>query len=168
MTKLLLVEDNGTDAVWFKNVLRDVELRFFDKPEFEINHVEIMRDAVTEMRQHDFDIIFLDLNLPDSKGEDTLFQVSDFFHQYPVVILTGFSDEEFALETVKNGVQDYIMKEDLNVNTLYRTIRYSVERFSILMEKERLIHKLEDSLVRIKKLEKMVPICSSCKKNPEQ
>lgn len=164
MTKILLIEDNESDAFMFRRQIQETEKRYFKMPEYEIVHVERLEDGISAIRKGDIDITFLDLNLPDSKGDETIATISDYLNICAVVILSGLADEEFALQTVKLGVQDYILKEDLTPNNLYRVIRYSLERFHILSEKEMLIHKLEVSLDQIKKLEGLLPICSNCKK----
>ena len=79
------------------------------------------------MAKH-FDVILLDLGLPDSQGLDTLRTVRGEHRQVAIVVLTGRDDEELALQALKEGAQDYLVKGELQPTTLHRAIRYAVER----------------------------------------
>lgn len=87
------------------------------------------------MKTKSFDVLLLDLTLPDSDRQSTLDQILNFINIIPVIILTGLDDREFALQSLQKGVQDYLVKNDLDENRLTRSILYGIERHRIEHEK---------------------------------
>lgn len=121
--KILLVEDNPGDARLFQEMLTEV-----DSEQFELTHVESMKDALHSIGQEAYDVILLDLGLPDSQGIDTFNRVYEKARMVPIVILTGLSDEAFAITAMRQGAQDYLSKNDVESNLLVRAMRYAIER----------------------------------------
>jgi DNA-binding response OmpR family regulator len=74
------------------------------------------------------DVILLDLSLPDSKGFDTFSRVRMHARELPVIVLTGFDDEELASKALQDGAQDYLAKGGVNSQSLMRSVRFAVER----------------------------------------
>ena len=74
------------------------------------------------------DVVLLDLGLPDGQGFDAFKKVQAHAPAVPVVVLTGFDDETLAVEAIRHGAQDYLVKGDVDSKVLYRAVRYSVER----------------------------------------
>jgi len=70
----------------------------------------------------------LDLNLPDSSGVETYLKLKLQVPEIPVVVLSGFEDEEMALKAVREGAQDYLIKDQIDSNLLVRSLRYAIER----------------------------------------
>ena len=70
----------------------------------------------------------LDLNLPDNQGIETLVRVESEFPEIPIIVLTGQEDEAIAVEAVKQGAQDYLVKGTVDGNQLVRSLRYAIER----------------------------------------
>lgn len=134
--KILLIEDNKGDVVIIKELLKSTGLKF------EITHCSKLNQAIAELPDNDFDVILIDLGLPDSSGLDTFKKIKENNSLAPIVILTGLDDEELALTTVKEGAQDYLVKSQLSTNTISRSIKYSIERkhFEVLQKKN--IHRL--------------------------
>jgi len=126
---ILLVEDSPTDA----RLLQRVFLRA-DQQEWQMTHVERLSEAIDMIseNQHRFDIVLLDLHLPDSTGLDTLKAYRVAVPDIPVVVLTGLDDEDLALNTMTEGAQDYLVKDEITFQRLLRTIRYAIERGEIL------------------------------------
>ncbi len=112
------------------------------------------------------DCILLDFRLPDMDGISFIRDVVDRpdLKKIPVIMLTGQGDESIAAESLKSGVQDYLVKENLNSDLLSRSIKYAIDKKQSELEREKYIKEIEDALGRIKRLEGMLPICSSCKK----
>jgi signal transduction histidine kinase len=81
-----------------------------------------------KLNEEDFDVVILDLTLPDSSGLDTFTRVRDEFTQMPIVILTANNNKTDAIETVKHGAQDYIVKEHIENMQLALSVRYAIER----------------------------------------
>lgn len=92
-----------------------------------------------------FDVILLDLGLPDSRGLDTLRTLRGRNPYVAIVVLTGKEDEELALEALKQGAQDYLVKNELRGRELHRAIRYAVERSNF----EKMLRQSEERLKEI-------------------
>jgi signal transduction histidine kinase len=135
--KLLLVEDNAGDADLVREWLaeaRSIQLL--------VTHVEELSAAVRASGQQQFDVALLDLSLPDSHGLETLQRMRAACPAVPIVVLTGWQDEEAAVEAVREGAQDYLMKGRLEGLSLSRAIRHAIER-----------KKLEEQLRQAQKME---------------
>ncbi len=127
--KVLLVEDNPGDAFLIKDHFRKTKARAF-----ELTHVTFLDRAIINLEKNDFDIILLDLLLPDSQGLDTLLAIEEKAPRVPVVILTGMDDEELAIRAVRQGAQDYLVKGQVLGELLVHSLRYAIERKQIQEE----------------------------------
>ncbi len=121
--KLLLVEDNPADARLLHEYLKDAPAGTF-----QLHHVARLAAALEYLRQQTVELVLLDLGLPDSQGMETLTRVQTAGGQAPIVALTGLNDQAFALEVVRAGAQDYLVKGRFDGDQLVRTLRYAVER----------------------------------------
>jgi PAS domain S-box-containing protein len=121
--QVLLVEDNPGDARLIREMLRDNT-----DVKFDIQWVEELTDGLDSLRGKPIDIVLLDLMLPDSQGIDTFLAMQTESARIPTIILTGLDDEELAVEALRRGAQDYLLKGDLGSNLLRRSIRYAIER----------------------------------------
>lgn len=133
-THILVVEDNYQDFILFKEILGHIRGFFI-----QIDHADSLKSACERLKQNTFDIVFLDLFLPDSYGQETFTAVKSVTSA-PVVILSGMSDRKIALDIVKQGAQDYILKGEFDANLLEKAIVYSIERKKyqeVLEESER-------------------------------
>ncbi len=123
LAKVLLVEDSPSDAEVLQESLRQV-------PEwsFEFTWVETLAAALERLAQDSFDVLLLDLSLPDSTGTQTFLRAREAAPRLPIVVLTGNYDESVGLEAVRHGVQDYLIKSETDGPRVARAIRYAVER----------------------------------------
>jgi diguanylate cyclase (GGDEF)-like protein len=121
--KVLLVEDNPGDAR-----LVEILLSEEDSSGFEVIHVERLSEALERPDRSAFDVILLDLTLPDSSGLETVDQMRRAAPQTPVVVLSGQDDEETALQAIQSGAEDYLVKGRGDGELIARSIRYSIER----------------------------------------
>lgn len=122
--KVLLVEDNPGDAFLIQEVLADVS-----SVTFELTLVERLSSALEQLDSASFDVILLDLLLPDSQGLDTFVRLHQHVALIPIVVLTGLNDETLAIQAMQSGAQDYLVKGLVSGGELLmRTIRYSIER----------------------------------------
>ncbi|MFZ2653332.1 MAG: response regulator [Victivallales bacterium] len=120
---ILLVEDNPGDA----DLIR--ELLPVDGPDgVEIECVPRLSMALKCVKAVRFEIILLDLGLPDSQGIDTIRAMRRGAQDLPIVVLTGNQDEQIGLSAIREGAQDYLVKGLLDKNLLVRAIRYALER----------------------------------------
>jgi len=120
--KILLVEDNPGDARLVKEMLTEGY-----GEGFHLIHAEQLSQALERLNEAPIDVILLDLSLPDSNGLETMMKVRSA-SSFPIVVLSGFQDEELALEAVEKGAQDYLVKGQVNSGSLTRSIRYAIER----------------------------------------
>lgn len=121
--KILLIEDNPGDIRLIRELLSESQPSSVD-----ITVSERLSDGRSALVNQEFDVVLLDLTLPDSQGLETLRKVCPDAPHAAVVVLTGFDDEETALTSLREGAQDYLVKDRMDPDALWRAIRYSLER----------------------------------------
>jgi serine phosphatase RsbU (regulator of sigma subunit) len=121
--RILLVEDDPDDVWVMRNLLGDR----WDGP-FKLSHAELLSAGLERLADCAFDIILLDLSLPDSQGLETFFSMHAHAGDVPIVVLSGYNDESTAVKAVQAGAQDYLVKGQVDDNLLVRSIRYAIER----------------------------------------
>ncbi|MEM0966733.1 MAG: diguanylate cyclase [Verrucomicrobiota bacterium] len=94
----------------------------------ETTHVTTIESAKDKLARRRFDVILLDLNLPDSNTEETLQHSVSLAEMHPVIVLTGNDSEEVGVRAVQLGAQDYLVKGEYNDRMLLRALRYARER----------------------------------------
>lgn len=119
----LLVEDNPGDILLLRQML--AETSFWKAT---LTCTERLQNALTLCRQQTFDIVLLDLSLPDSHGYATFERIRQQIPQTPIILLTGSDDQDLALRAVRAGAQDYLVKGEINAALLIRGMRYAMER----------------------------------------
>ncbi len=117
---VLLVEDNPTDVLLAKEALAE-------QPHFEVVVAGRLSEALELLNARRFDVVLLDLGLPDSQGLEAL-RLHQSNPTVPVIVMTGRDDEELALQALHAGAQDYLVKSQLPDGLLGRSIRYAIER----------------------------------------
>ena len=142
MTPLLLVEDDPA----FSYVLRR-QIEEQSRESFRVEMVDCLEKALAQLRLGGYGCILLDLHLPDSRGMATFHQVRYAASDLPIVVLTGLDDREMAVQAVREGAQDYLVKGSVDGLLLVRSIRYAIERHGA-QEKWRTLS-LEDDLTGI-------------------
>lgn len=147
---ILLIEDNPGDALIINEMIKEV---YADN--FELDHFKRIKEGLEHVNE-DFDIMLLDLNLPDSQGIETFNIMNKHAPEVPIIILTGLLDEDLAINIVSEGAQDYLVKGQIDKQLLSRSIKYSIERKRIEIdlrkseEKYRsMVEKLESGLFLI-------------------
>lgn len=133
--EVLLVEDNLIDAQLIRRLLRRVGSAYY-----RITHVRTLNDAVLSAEELDPEVILADLNLPDSRGTQTVTSLQTSYPDIPLVIVSAWEDEAISLRSVKAGAQDYLVKGHIDATNLHRVIRYAVERKRTELELVRLAH----------------------------
>ncbi len=116
---ILLVEDNPTQSKLTSTILQ--------RRGFEVDSAETLEQALKKLARPTFDAILLDLSLPDSDGINTFSRVHAIT-DIPVVVLSAQDDRDLALQAVRQGAQDYLIKGMLSTDSLIRCLQYSVER----------------------------------------
>src|ERR1700686_1199629 len=123
LINVLLIEDNPGDTRLIRELLKEATgvptgLLCADR----------LSTGLELLSKGGVDVVLLDLSLPDSKGLDTFSKVHTHAKELPVIVLTGFDDEELAMKAVRDGAQDYMAKGSVNSQSLMRSLRFAVER----------------------------------------
>jgi PAS domain S-box-containing protein len=134
---ILLVEDSASDAKLLQETLWHL-----GGERWQVVHFERLSDAIDSCSKSTFDIVLLDLFLPDSKGLNTLAEFYAAAPNIPIVVLAKFDDEDIALQAVAKKAQDYLIKGQIMPNLLRRTIRYAIDRGQILKQLKESEHRL--------------------------
>lgn len=121
---ILVIEDNMGDYVLVEEFL----LEQIEQPVF--THASSFKQAKSYLSEKgtDFDVILLDLTLPDKQGEQLVDEMLSISKNLPIVVLTGYSDLSFSVKSLAKGVSDYLLKDDLSPALLYKSIVYGIER----------------------------------------
>ncbi|HEX7081497.1 MAG TPA: EAL domain-containing protein [Gammaproteobacteria bacterium] len=120
--KILLVEDDSDDAEFLRLSLAQ------HSNSVTITHKSRIGDAVAALDNERFDVVLLDLNLPDGRGVECVERIHESDELVPIVVLSGQDDEDFAIEILNRGVQDYLVKWEGDGRIILRAIRYAIER----------------------------------------
>lgn len=121
--KVLLIEDNPADARLVQEMLRDGHVQ-----SCRLDHVSRLGEGLDLLEREGFDVLLLDLSLPDAHGIESLQAVQDAAPSLPIVILSGQKDDELALKAVQSGAQDYLVKGQGDRRMLLRALRHAIER----------------------------------------
>ena len=134
-TRLLLVEDNLGEAGLIRTALHEDS---YPNGKFELVHVDRLSEAIQLLKESAFDLLLLDLMLPDACGVESVSRVKDVAPSLPIVIVNGINDEAVAIEAMRNGAQDYLIKGEVDTGMLMRALRYAIERKRIEAQVEHL------------------------------
>ncbi|MDJ0635122.1 MAG: diguanylate cyclase [Xenococcaceae cyanobacterium MO_188.B29] len=121
--KVLLIEDNPADILLVN--------KFFNKiktDKFELINAEFLSEGLDYLRNSNFDVVLLDLSLPDSWGLDSLKEIQQTAAKIPIIVLTGTQDEANALAALREGAQDYLVKGSISADLLAKSVHYAIER----------------------------------------
>ncbi len=123
--KLLLIEDDADDRLLMRTMLSEAKEKM---GRIELFETELLQKGITYLSQGGWDIVLLDLILPDSQGIETFERIHAKAPQVPIVILSGLDDETLAVRAVQEGAQDYIVKGEITPKGIARAIRHAIER----------------------------------------
>jgi ActR/RegA family two-component response regulator len=142
--KILIVEDDEKFArVLSKQLIKN---------NFEGSYAGSLSEFLDVLKKGEFDLVLLDLGLPDSSGLETYEKISKMIPDVPVVVLTGLDDEKVAVEAVKKGAQDYLIKGEVDNRTLLRSLDYAVERNRLLFR----LKKLQELVLQSERIKVLV------------
>ena len=142
LLRILLVEDNPADSRLISEYLKEAK-----NCRFELVYADRLSAGLKILAQGKVDLVLLDLNLPDSTGFDTFTKMQTTMPQIAVVVLTGLADEKMAVQAVREGAQDYLIKSTLDGSLLSRAIRYAIERHRLaesVRERTRELQEMEN------------------------
>ncbi len=130
--QIVVVEDNPGDFTLIEDYLEEKFLS--PKIYWAKNFKEVKTIIADETIKSD--LMLLDLSLPDKSGEELITEMAKCCHDIPLIILTGYSDNTFAIKSLSLGVSDYLIKDELDANSLHKSIIYNIERKKTLLQLE--------------------------------
>jgi len=131
--RVLLVEDNPVDAATLGDRLGE----HAGESPIDMQHVSSLAELSTRHDASEFDVLVLDLSLPDGFGAGSIRKARAQVGEMPIVVLTADDDEQRSLEMLREGAEDYLVKGKYSADTLVRALRYACERHAL---KQRLAH----------------------------
>ncbi len=146
-TRILLIEDDFDDA----DLLCEL-LELVPQSSFQVSQSVRLSEALLHLSQERFDVVLLDLSLPDSQGLATVKSVYSQMPTVPIIVLSGLEDESVAIKAVHEGAQDYLVKGKFDGDSLVRAIRYAIERTKVLQllyQREQQLQQANQHLLRL-------------------
>jgi len=129
VTKILLVEDDPGDARLLRGALAEN-----DEQSFELVVCDTLAKALESLAKGSPDVIVLDVGLPDAQGLETVRRTREAAPEAPLLVLTGMTDGALALQCLHEGAQDYLVKGQIDGASIWRAVRYAVERQRLQLE----------------------------------
>lgn len=123
--RILLVEDNPGDALFIKESLKECSILF------ELTHVTQLADIDP---LNNYNVVLLDLHLPDSNGLATVLKLQQILTGVPVIVFTNLDNDEVSLASIQSGAQDYLVKGKIDSTHLQKTILYAIQRYQVLIK----------------------------------
>ncbi len=120
---VLLIEDNPDHADLIQHTLTKVY-----KNDVDLDCEDRLKSGLERLQKRDYDLLLCDLKLPDSDIDSTVTSLQNIHTYTPIVVLTSLDDESLAQKLINTGIQDYLPKEDLSPNLLFRVCSHSIER----------------------------------------
>ena len=121
--RVLLIEDESSYAELVRVVLADSPTL-----PFALSHFTALEPGLRQLTENGFDVLLLDLTLPDTSGLETYTRAHAASPATPIIVLTGLDDQKIALQAVREGAQDYLVKGHVDGKMLVRVIQYAIER----------------------------------------
>jgi two-component sensor histidine kinase len=139
--RVLLIEDNPGDVRLIREMLAEARETIFH-----LESADCLATGLEQLERAPFEVVLLDLLLPDSHGLETFQQVRARVPRIPILVLSGLDDEELARRALQTGAQDYLIKGEVDSRGLDRAIQYATERQRAEQERERLMVQLQAAL----------------------
>jgi DNA-binding NtrC family response regulator len=162
--RLLIVEDETAHVAAIQRAFET------DGPETQIEVVGTLAEFRRRSADHPPDFALLDLNLPDGRAVEVLSNPPES-GLFPIMVMTSYGNEQVAVEAIKAGALDYVVKSAEAFVTMPRAVERALREWKLLTERreavaaqQRLIAQLEEALASVKTLSGLLPICSACKK----
>ncbi|HEY9296031.1 MAG TPA: GAF domain-containing protein, partial [Phormidium sp.] len=159
--KILLVEDDLADAELIQDILGS-----FNQLEFQVTTVSRLNEGINLLSGAKFDAMLLDLCLPDSKGLESISNAKAHAPDLPIIVLTALNDQKLAIEAVRQGAQDYLIKGAFQIDLLVRAMHYAIERQQIeeklrqQVKREQLLGRILERIRQSLKLEEILNIAA--------
>ncbi len=151
--KLLLIEDNPGDTFLIKFYLEESKTT-----KYKITHVDFLSSALKMIDKNAYDLVLLDLNLPDSMGIGTLAEILKSKRDLLVIVLTGVSDENLGIKAVQLGANDFLTKGKFDSMLLNSSIRYAFERTRLKLSVKKFSNEAEYYREKCEQIQAMASI----------
>ena len=151
--KVLLVEDDQE----FAGILK-IRLSKETAPPLEITCIPTLQQALESLAEAPWDLILLDLMLPDSSGIQTFTSVHALARHTPIVIMSGLDSDSLAIDAVRKGAEDYLVKGELNSRLLLRIIHHAIDRHRIKEKLASVTGRLRETNLRLEKMALLDPL----------
>ena len=125
--RVLVVEDNDADAVLLKHALKAPNVTSF----FEVERAVTLSQACELISKNIFDVVLLDLSLPDSRGVETVKNLHTVNPNVPIIVLSGLDDDSAAFASIQAEAQDYLVKGQAGGRQIEQAINHAIERHNI-------------------------------------
>lgn len=138
---IVMIEDDEDDVMIIEDFIEEINEK---KHQISLTNYLNTGVALNGLSEQKADLILLDLNLIESNGLETLTKFIKEVPNIPIIVLTGLSDEKTALDCIREGASDYMIKGKINADQLNRTIQYAIERFDLsqtLKQQQKALHK---------------------------
>lgn len=133
-TRILLIEDNMGDARLIETYLERC------KNGYNVEHVKNLAEGIDRLKGQTYDAVLSDLSLPDSDGILSIYKIRDTAPHVPLVVLTGNNDQNLAVMAVREGAQEYLLKDRINAGVLDRVLAYSIARHNQIAELQQMAY----------------------------
>lgn len=148
--KILIVEDNPVEAKLMGKILSSSP-----SPSFAPSHADTLETALQTLDAEKFKAILLDLTLPDSEGFQTFEKIEAKADDTAIIVLTGVADDQLAMDALRKGAQDYVVKGDVHPRVLIHGIRYAIERKKIEEQLRKVNSELKETRLQLIQAAKM-------------
>ncbi|HTL07204.1 MAG TPA: PAS domain S-box protein, partial [Chitinophagaceae bacterium] len=145
--RVLVIEDNAGDFFLVQEYLS------VSTPRFTITRASALKEALRILEGNLFDVILLDLSLPDSSGLRSVTAIIGAASSIPLLVFTGFNEEQYGMDSLKLGAQDYLVKDEISSSLLIKSILYSIERSQVrrqIFRQERLFRIITENSIDAK------------------
>jgi DNA-binding response OmpR family regulator len=144
--RILLIEDNPDHAVFTKRVLKKANQGY------ELDSTGEAKEALRKIAAENYDLILCDYRLPDSSALEILKEIREKGKDLPFIVVTSSGSEKIAVELLKEGAYDYVVKDSSYENVLPAVIQRAQDRYNVKKEKERLEKELKESNDKLKQM----------------
>jgi DNA-binding NarL/FixJ family response regulator len=156
---ILIIEGSDADCELIKHHLRRAPLTAGM-----IDTAGSLKAALDRLAHATYDVVLVNLTLGDSNGLEIIRRIVNAAPQAAIIVISEGDSHTLARKSVRFGAQDHLEKQHLSPVMLYKSMRYAIERRTMLQEKEDVLNDLDTALERLGSLESILPFCVNCRK----